>query len=54
MKLIVDNTKPSERFCTFCKKVESDCRSLVEGKSGKCICGECARKAKRMIEESDK
>jgi hypothetical protein len=42
------------RACSFCKKTDTNSEQFfVSNVSSHCICGDCAKKAKRRIEETN-
>jgi hypothetical protein len=45
--------KTQARACSFCKKPEAECTTLIKsGTTNHCICGECIVAAKKRLEET--
>ena len=51
--LSFEKVVPPERVCYFCKKPESQCKSLIGAMDGPTICDKCVEQCNERIKESN-
>lgn len=50
-QIIPMHLRVPERTCAFCQRTESQVAKLIAGMMGQCICDDCIKKAKALIDD---